>query len=229
MVGVDEELGALIRARRRQRGQLGHDARVFEENGRDEHGARPPSLGREPLRERLHRPGGEPDDREPLLGQPAELASQRVELTVGRDDLRPFTQRQSRQEPEHELVRVRRKRNRRAGIGEQPPDSLSHTLRLRERALPLEVGVLGGVLPRLKLSLAGYIRPRLMRVPGQVHPLGHAKGRVVLGKPLDQSSPRIVQRSGKNDLWSVVRRYSAPYPPVPVLEPIVRSTIFTWW
>ncbi len=210
MVGVDEELGARVRARRGQRRQLGHDARVFEQNSRDEHGARARSLGREPPRERLHRPGGDQDDRERLLGQPAELASQGVELAVGRDELRPLAQRQRRQEPEHELVRVRRERNRRGRVGEQPPYSLAHPLRLRERALPLEVGVLGRVLPRLQLSLAGHIRPRLVRMPRQEQPLGDAKGRVVLGEPLDQSSPRIVQRSGKNGWWSVERRYSAP-------------------
>ena len=107
-------------------------------------------------------------------------------------------------------MRVRREGDRRAGVGEQPPDALAHTLGLRERALPLEVGVLGRVVPRLQLSLARHVRPRLVRMPRQEQPLGDAKGRVVLGEPLDQSSPRIAQRSGKNGLWSVERRYSAP-------------------
>ena len=124
---------------------------------------------------------------------------------------------------------VRRERHRRAGVREQAPDSLPQTLGLRECALPLEVGVLGRVLPRLQLSLPPDVRPRLVRMAGQEQPLGHAEGRVVLGEALDQSSLRIAQRSGKNGWWSVVRRYSAPYPPVPVFEPIVRSTIFTWW
>ena len=67
MVGVDEELGARRLARRSQRRQLGHDARVFEENGRDEDGARALGFGREPLRESVHGPGGKPHDLEPLL------------------------------------------------------------------------------------------------------------------------------------------------------------------
>ena len=126
-------------------------------------------------------------------------------------------------------MRVPRERDRRTGVGEQPPDSLAHALGLRERALPLQVGVLGRVLPRLQLALARDVGPRLVRVPGQKQPLGDPEGRVVLGKTLDQSSLRTAQRSGKNGLWSVERRYSAPYPPVPVRVPIVRSTIFTWW
>ena len=67
VVGVDEQLGARVRTRLRQRRQLGDDARVLEEHGRDEHRARARSLGGEPLGERLHRPGREPDDLEPLL------------------------------------------------------------------------------------------------------------------------------------------------------------------
>src|SRR5204863_6801024 len=50
-----------------------------------------------------------------------------------------------------------------------------------------------------------------------------------LGRSEDHSWPRIAQRSGKSGWKSVLRKYSAPAdPPVPVLVPIVRSTIFTW-
>ena len=103
----------------------------------------------------------------------------------------------------------RRERDRRAGVVEQPPDSLAQPLRLRERPLPLEVRVLGRVLPRLELPLAPDVRPRLMRVPGQEQPLGDAELRVVLRERV-QSSLRTAQRSGKNGLCSVERRYSAP-------------------
>ena len=125
-------------------------------------------------------------------------------------------------------MRVGRKRNRRNGIVKQPPHPLAQALRLRERPLPFEIGVLGRVLPRLQLPLARHVRPRLVRVAGQEQPLGNAEGRVVLRERI-QSSLRTAQRSGKNGLCSVERRYSAPYPPVPCRVPIVRSTIFTWW
>jgi len=43
------------------------------------------------------------------------------------------------------------------------------------------------------------------------------------------SCDRTAQRSGNIGRKSVVRRYAAPEdPPVPILSPIVRSTIFTW-
>ena len=74
--------------------------------------------------------------------------------------------------------------------------------------------MLGRVLPRLELPLARHVGPRLMRVPGQEQPLGDAEARVVLRERV-QSSLRTAQRSGKNGLCSVERRYSAPYPPVP--------------
>ena len=163
----------------------------------------------QPLGERLHRPGREPDDLEPLLPQPPELAPQRVELAVGRDELRPLPQRQRGQEPQHELVRVRSERDRRAGVVEQPPHPVAQPLRLRERPLPLEVRVLGRVLPRLELPLAPDVGPRLVRVAGQQQPLGDAELRVVLRERV-QSSLRTAQRSGKNGLCSVERRYSAP-------------------
>ena len=169
----------------------------------------PRRLGGQPLGERLHRASREPDDLEPLLPQPPELAPQRVELTVGRDELRPLPQRERGQEPEHELVRVRSERDRGAGVVEQLPDPLAQPLGLRERPLPLEVRMLGRVLPRLELPLAPDIGPRLMRVARQKQPLGDAKLRVVLRERV-QSSLRTAQRSGKNGLCSVVRRYSAP-------------------
>ena len=88
VVDVDEELGACVHARLRQRRQLGHDARVFEEDGRDEDRARPRSLGREALRERRP-PGREPDDFELLLREPASCRrrvwnSPSVETSFGR-------------------------------------------------------------------------------------------------------------------------------------------------
>ena len=209
MVRVDEQLRARVRTRLRQRRQPGDDPRVLEEHRRDEHRARARSLGGQPLGKRLHRPGREPDDVEPLLPQPPELAPQRVELAVGRDELRPLPQRQRGQEPQHELVRVRSERDRRAGVVEQPPHALAQPLRLRERPLPLEIRVLGRVLPRLELPLAPDVGPRLVRVPGQQQPLGDAELRVVLRERV-QSSLRTAQRSGKNGLCSVERRYSAP-------------------
>ena len=145
----------------------------------------------------------------PSSAQPPELAPQRVELAVGRDELRPLPQRQRGQEPQHELVRVRGERDRRAGVVEQPPHSFAQPLRLRERPLPLEVRVLGRVLPRLELPLAPDVGPRLVRVPRQEQPLGDAELRVVLRERV-QSSLRTAQRSGKNGLCSVERRYSAP-------------------
>ena len=85
----------------------------------------PGDLGGQPLGKRLHRPSREPDHFEPLLPQPPELAPQRVELTVGRDELRPLPQRERGQEPQHELVRVRSERDRGAGVVEQLPDPVA--------------------------------------------------------------------------------------------------------
>ena len=68
---------------------------------------------------------GNSDDLEPLLPQPPELAPERVELTVGRNELRPLPQRERGQEPQHELVRVRSERDRGAGVVEQLPDAVA--------------------------------------------------------------------------------------------------------
>ncbi len=152
MVGVDEELGARVRARRREPRQSRDDARVLEEDGRDEHRAvrRRASAASRSASVSTGRAGSRTTS-SLLLGEPPELAPQRVELAVGRDELRPLPQRQRREEPEHELVRVRGERDRRAGVPEQPPDSLAHALGHCERTLPLQVGVLGRVLPGLEL------------------------------------------------------------------------------
>ncbi len=107
-------------------------------------------------------------------------------------------------------MRVRPERDGRAGVVEQPPNAVAQPLRLRERALPLEVRMLGRVLPRLQLPLAADVGPGLVRMSRQEQALGDTKGRVVSGEALDQSSLRIAQRSGKNGWWSVERRYSAP-------------------
>ena len=102
-------------------------------------------------------------------------------------------------------MRVHGQRNRGAGVVEQLPHAVAQALRLRERPLPLEIRVLGRVLPRLELPIAPDVGPRLVRVPGQQQPLGDAELRVVRGERV-QSSLRTAQRSGKNGLCSVERR-----------------------
>ena len=97
-------------------------------------------------------------------------------------------------------------------------------------------------------ALERHVGPRLVGVPGEQEPVGDAEHRIVarerVGAPAQvlrreragsrrpgaaHSCDRTAQRSGNIGWKSVVRRYAAPDdPPVPILSPIVRSTIFTW-
>ena len=145
-------------------------------------------------------------------------------------------------------MRVLAERDRRARVAEQRADGGAQLVGLRERALPLLVDVARGVVERLDHALERDVGPRLMGVPGEQEPVADAEHRVVARERVGaaaqvlrreragrgrlgaaHSCDRTAQRSGNIGRKSVVRRYAAPDdPPVPILSPIVRSTIFTW-
>lgn len=129
--------------------------------------------------------------------------------------------------PRDELVRVLAQRNCRRRIAKQPGESLSHALGLSGGLFPLVVDEFSGVKPCALLRVEAGIRPRLVRVAGEQQTLRHAETRVVRREWI-HSWARISQRSGNRLRPSVERKYAAPLdPPVPVLAPIVRSTILT--
>ena len=233
MVRVHQELDAAGLTRPRELVQARNDPRVLEQHARDEdRGGALVELVRHPLGQRVGRAGCDSNDVEPRFVEPGELAADRVELTVGRDQAGSPAQVERGEKAQHEGVRVLVERDRAARIAEQRSEPLADTLGLRECALPLVVDRQSGVVPGLEHALAPDVGPGLVRVAGEEQPLGDAERRVVAGELLrrDQSSARTVQRSGKKGLFSVSRRYAAPgEPPVPGRDPIVRSTIFTWW
>ena len=99
MVGVDEELGADVRARPREPPRCGTIRPVSKSTAETSDGARAlVDRRRHPLGQRLGRLGGQALDLEPLLGQPRELAAQRVELAVGRDEPRATAEIERREE-----------------------------------------------------------------------------------------------------------------------------------
>ena len=182
----------------------------------------------EALGQGVRRLGRQPDDLEPGLAEPRELAAQGVELAVGADQARAPAQVERGEQADEELVRAGAQDDLAAGIAEQPTQSRAHLLGLGEGPPPLLVDVAGGVLEGLHLPLERDVGPRLVGVPGQQQPLGDAKARVVLGQRVHRRR-RTAHRSGKAASKSVVRRYAAPdEPPVPALSPMVRSTILTW-
>ena len=187
----------------------------------------------ETLGQRFGRPGGDLDDREPLFGEAIELPPDGVELAVGGHELRPGAERQRRQQPRDELVRVLTERDIAVGIVQQATETLLHAGGLLRRAHPFVVDQLRRVEPRPLLRIERHVRPRLMRVAGQQQPFGDTKAGVVGSEIVDvvhggYNCDRICQRSGKSGRPTVCCRYAAPAePPVPLFAPIVRSTIFT--
>ena len=106
------------------------------------------------------------------------------------------------------------------------------------------LGPVAGVTHSFGGILARHIGPGLVRMPREEQALADAKATIVPGDRVGRASQvgqsrsglghpqraaRMAQRSGKSGWKRVARRYSTPLePPVPVLVPIVRSTIFTW-
>ena len=123
-------------------------------------------------------------------------------------------------------------------IVQQATIAVSNLLGFREDKRPFAVHELGRVEPGLLMRGEAAIGPGLMRMPREKQPIRDTKPRVSarqrVGAGVEvvgthQNSVRIAHRSGKMGRESVVRRYSAPVePPVPILAPMVRSTILTW-
>ena len=172
---------------------------------------------------------GQADDLEPGLGEPRELAAQRVELAVGAHEARAPAQVEGREQADDELVGVDAQGDLAAGVAEQRAGSRRAPRSALANARPHFSSTWRAASSKAStLALERDVRPRLVRVPGQQQPLGDAEARVVVGQWV-HSRRRTAHRSGKAASKSVVRRYAAPdEPPVPALSPMVRSTILTW-
>src|ERR1051325_1711858 len=104
-----------------------------------------------------------------------------MKLTIRRDHLVALLEGQGREEPRHQLVRVRRERDVVACIVEQTREPGAHLIRLLERLLPHIVDILGRIEPRLLLRLERDIAPRLMRMTREPNALAPWEPSVVFG------------------------------------------------
>jgi hypothetical protein len=134
-----------------------------------------------------------------------QLTAQRVELTVRCDQSRPGAQVQRGQEAQHQLVCVLAERDVRVRLAEQRAETVPHPVGDGERPAPLGTDALGRVQERVDLPLERHIRPRLVRMPGEQHPLVDPEPAVVT-RQIVHSSLRTAQRSGKTGVEMVPRR-----------------------
>ena len=200
----------MLLARRRQLAQPRDDPRVLEEHGRDEHRRRAlVVLGREPLGERLGRPRGQP--RRPRAAPPrravpsaASACGTRRSSSPGEGGgagrVRRGTGARARRCSGRARAR-RRALRARAGTRREPDPPF------RTRG-PLLVGVERRVVPGLDRRPRGR-RPARPGASARSGAGARRRGTPSSASPaprLDQSSERTAQRSGKNGLWSVVRR-----------------------
>src|ERR1041385_4370971 len=105
-----------------------------------------------------------------------------MKLTIRRDHLVALLEGQGREEPRHQLVRVRRERDVVACIVEQTREPGAHLVRLLERLLPHIIDILGRIEPRLLLRLERHVGPRLMRMTRKENALADSEARVVFGE-----------------------------------------------
>ena len=86
----------------------------------------------------------------------------------------------------------------------------------------------GGVAPRRNLAFEAGIRPEMMTMRREMQPLGIGTKAATEQCLEAQRSVLSDHNSGKTRLSSVERRYEAPaVPPVPILFPMIRSTVST--
>ena len=179
VVGVHQQRGSRGAGSSRRPGRVRGAIRPLSKNTSGDQGRRGAVVHRrrQPLGDALERRLRYPHHLEALLGEPIELAADRVELAVGGDQPRPRAERERGEQAHHQLVGVRRQRDAAARVAEQPGEPLPDRLGPGEGALPLLVHQLGGVEPRLGLGLEADVGPGLVRMAGEEQPVRHAKAR----------------------------------------------------
>ena len=219
-------------AGRRQLVESRDHLRVLEKHGRDEHRRRALGrLGRQPLRKCLGRARHDHDVQQLLLGEAGHQPPERVELAARRHQPGAALQVEGREEPEHEPERV---------LVECEPQRRAPRARPGNRRAPGPPSRRRGPTSRQRGAASSQALTTPSR-PTSGHawcecPSGAGARRrgtpssAARGLPRDQSSERTAPEIREERL--VERRPEvggAAEPPVPGLEPIVRSTIFTWW
>ena len=120
-----------------------------------------------------------------MAEQPSvELPADGVEFTVGRHQARAVLERQAREQPHYQLVRVLAQRQLTAVVAEQSAVASAHSFGDFKSTVPFLIDVFRCVAPSLLLALEPPVRPSLMRVPGEQQPVGNAKLAVLRGQPI---------------------------------------------
>ena len=232
MVGVDEQLGARVRARLPRapaaRGRSARSSKSTAETSTALALVEP----RRPAARRACPPAGPGAGRPRAPPPPAARAGGAACGTRRRcvTSSRPLPQGERGAGTGARARACSGQRDRRAGVAEQRAARRRAARRPSRTPAPTSRPTCSAASsPRLELPLARDVGPRLVRVPGQQQPLGDAEARVVLaraGSKLGCGRPRGRGRTA--EAASCAGTSAPDSRPCPSSSPIVRSTIFTW-